>query len=47
MLASDAIRVAARAQGQGVGVTLLLTDGMWHVPIGNGSGVPEVAVGVR
>jgi acetyl esterase/lipase len=42
ILASDAIRVAAKARGQGVDVTLLVTDGMWHVPIGNGSGVPEL-----
>jgi acetyl esterase/lipase len=42
IVGSDAIRVAARARGQGVVVTLLVSDGMWHVPIGNGSGVPEL-----
>jgi acetyl esterase/lipase len=42
ILASDAIRVAARARNQGGAVTLLVSDGMWHVPIGNGSGVPEL-----
>ncbi len=42
ILGSDAIRVAARARNQGVDVTLLVSDGMWHVPISNGSGVPEL-----
>jgi len=42
IVASDAIRVAASARSQGVDVTLLVSDGMWHVPIGNGSGVPEL-----
>ncbi len=42
LLASDAPRVAARARGQGVDVTLLVSDGMWHVAIGHGSGVPEL-----
>ncbi len=42
ILGSDAIRVAARARYQGADVTLLVSDGMWHVPIGNGSGVPEL-----
>ena len=42
IVASDAIRVAASARGQGVDVTLLVSDGMWHVPIGNGTGVPEL-----
>ncbi len=42
IVGSDAIRVAARARGQGVDVTLLVLDGMWHVPIANGSGVPEL-----
>ncbi len=42
ILASDATRVAARALSQGCDVTLLVSDGMWHVPIGNGSGVPEL-----
>ena len=42
IVGSDAIRVAARARSQGVDVTLLVSDGMWHVPISNGSGVPEL-----
>ncbi len=42
LLASDAIRVAASARSQGIDVTLLVSDGMWHVPISNGSGVPEL-----
>ena len=42
IIASDAIRVAARARNQGADVTLLVSDGMWHVPIDNGSGVPEL-----
>jgi len=42
IIGSDAIRVAARARSQGVDVTLLVSDGMWHVPIANGSGVPEL-----
>ena len=42
IVGSDAIRVAARARSQGAEVTLLISDGMWHVPIGNGSGVPEL-----
>ena len=42
IVASDAIRVATRARSQGVDATLLVMDGMWHVPIGNGSGVPEL-----
>ncbi len=42
VIGSDAIRVAARARNQGVNVTLLVSDGMWHVPIGNGTGVPEL-----
>jgi acetyl esterase/lipase len=42
LIGSDATRVAARARGQGVDVTLLVLDGMWHVPIANGSGVPEL-----
>jgi acetyl esterase/lipase len=42
IVGSDAIRVATRARNQGVDVTLLVSDGMWHVPIGNGSGVPEL-----
>jgi acetyl esterase/lipase len=42
IIGSDAIRVAASARNQGVDVTLLVSDGMWHVPISNGSGVPEL-----
>jgi len=42
LLGSDAIRVAANARSQGVDVTLYVSDGMWHVPIANGSGVPEL-----
>jgi acetyl esterase/lipase len=42
IIGSDAIRVAARARNHGADVTLLVSDGMWHVPIGNGSGVPEL-----
>ena len=42
IVASDATRVAARARSQGVDTTLLVMDGMWHVPIADGSGVPEL-----
>jgi len=42
VLASDAIRIAANARTQGVDVTLYVSDGMWHVPIGDGTGVPEL-----
>ena len=42
VIGSDAIRVAAGARSQGVDVTLLVSDGMWDVPIGNGGGVPEL-----
>ena len=42
ILASDAIRIAARVRTQGVDVTLYVNDSMWHVPIGNGTGVPEL-----
>ncbi len=42
IVGSDAIRVAARARSQGVDATLLVMDGMWHVPIDNGTGVPEL-----
>jgi hypothetical protein len=37
-----AVRVAAKARNQGCDVTLLVSDGMWHVAIANGSGVPEL-----
>ena len=42
IVGSDALRVAARARKGGCHVTLLVSDGMWHVPIGNGTGVPEL-----
>ena len=42
ILGSDTVRIAAKARNQGVDVTLLVSDGMWHVPIANGSGVPEL-----
>jgi acetyl esterase/lipase len=42
IVGSDAIRVAASARSQGVDVTLLVMDSMWHVPIGDGTGVPEL-----
>jgi len=42
IVGSDAIRVAASARSQGVDVTLLVMDGMWHVPIADGTGVPEL-----
>ena len=42
IVGSDAIRVAANARSQDVDVTLLVMDGMWHVPIADGSGVPEL-----
>jgi acetyl esterase/lipase len=42
IVGSDATRVAASARSQGVDVTLLVMDGMWHVPIADGSGVPEL-----
>jgi acetyl esterase/lipase len=42
LLGSDAIRIAANARTQGCDVTLYVNDGMWHCPIGNGSGVPEL-----
>lgn len=42
LLGSDAIRIAANARSQGCDVTLFVNDGMWHVPIAQGSGVPEL-----
>ena len=42
LLGSDAIRIAANARSQGTDVTLYVNDGMWHVSIGNGTGVPEL-----
>ena len=42
LVSSDAIRVATRARQDGCEVTLILLDGMWHVPIANNSGVPEL-----
>jgi acetyl esterase/lipase len=41
MVASDAIRIAARARRDGCDVTLVVSDGMWHMAIADGSGVPE------
>jgi acetyl esterase/lipase len=41
MLMSDASRVAARARRDGCEVALLVSDGMWHVSIADGSGIPE------
>ncbi len=38
---SDATRIAARARRDGCEVALLISDGMWHVSIADGSGVPE------
>jgi acetyl esterase/lipase len=42
IVGSDAVRVASSARSQGVDVTLLVMDGMFHVPIADGSGVPEL-----
>lgn len=42
LVGSDAIRIATRARQDGCDVTLILLDGMWHVPVGDGSGVPEM-----
>ncbi len=42
IIGSDGIRVADRARSQGVDVTLLVSDGMWHVPIADGTGIPEL-----
>ncbi len=42
ILASDAIRVAARARSQGGDVTLFINDGMWHVSMADRNGVPEL-----
>ena len=42
VIGSGASMVAASARSQGVDVTLLVMDGMWHVPIGTGTGVPEL-----
>jgi acetyl esterase/lipase len=41
MVMSDAIRISARARRDGCEVALLVSDGMWHVSIADGSGVPE------
>ncbi len=38
---SDAIRIAAGARRDGCEVALLVSDGMWHVSVADGSGVPE------
>ena len=42
MLASDASRIAASARRDGCEVALLVSDGMWHVSVADGSGIPEV-----
>jgi acetyl esterase/lipase len=43
LIGSDAIRTAAQARSNGCDVTLVISDGMWHVPIAaDGSGVPEL-----
>ena len=41
ILMSDAIRIAAGARRDGCEVALLVSDGMWHVSVADGSGVPE------
>ncbi len=41
IVASDAIRIAAGARRDGCEVALLVSDGMWHVSVADGSGVPE------
>ena len=41
IVASDAIRIAARARRDGCEVALFVSDGMWHVSIADGSGIPE------
>jgi acetyl esterase/lipase len=38
---SDASRIAASARRDGCDVALLISDGMWHVSVADGSGVPE------
>lgn len=42
IIGSDAIRVAERARAQGAEATLVVSDGMWHVPIADGTGIPEL-----
>ena len=42
VIGSDGVRVADTARAQGVDVTLLVSDGMWHVPIADGTGIPEL-----
>jgi len=42
IIGSDGIRVAQNARNSGVDVTLAVSDGMWHVPVADGSGIPEV-----
>ena len=41
IVSSDAMRIAARARRDGCKVALHVSDGMWHVSIADGSGVPE------
>jgi len=42
IIGSDGIRVAQSARTSGVDVTLVVSDGMWHVPVADGTGIPEV-----
>ena len=41
LIGSEAWRTAARAREHGCEVTLVTNDGMWHMAIADGSGVPE------
>jgi acetyl esterase/lipase len=41
IVSSDAIRIAVRARRDGCEVALYVSDGMWHVSVADGSGVPE------
>lgn len=42
IIGSDGIRVAQGARAAGVETTLAVSDGMWHVPVADGTGIPEV-----
>lgn len=42
IIGSDGIRVAQSARTAEVDVTLVVSDGMWHVPVADGTGIPEV-----
>lgn len=44
IIGSDAIRVASAARGRNVDVTLSVSDGMWHVPIADNTGIPELQI---